>query len=82
MSFKTEKMCFHNVLYDQNGKQIEIDVSSRQIDHCKLFISILIQIQLIKLHNHYDWYQIDAKLLFATKFSAHSCSSLLTNIDN
>lgn len=43
-------MCFHNVLYDQNGKQIEIDVSSRQIDHCKLFISILIQIQLIKLH--------------------------------
>lgn len=43
-------MCFHNVLYDQNGQQIEIDVSSRQIDHCKLFISILIQIQLIKLH--------------------------------
>lgn len=43
-------MCFHNVLYDQNGQQIEIDVSSRRIDHCKLFISILIQIQLIKLH--------------------------------
>lgn len=43
-------MCFHNVLYDQNGQQIEIDVSSRQTDHCKLFISILIQIQLIKLH--------------------------------
>lgn len=37
MSFKTENMCFHNVLYDQNGQQIEIDVSSRQIDHCKLF---------------------------------------------
>lgn len=24
-------MCFHNVLYDQNGQQIEIDVSSLQI---------------------------------------------------
>lgn len=69
-------MCFHNVRYDQNGQQIEIDLSSRQIDHCKLFISILIQIQLIKLHIPLRMVSNDAK------FSAHSCSSLLTNNDN